>query len=37
MTEIIFLAQILSPNASLSVGQNYKDFTFESPETSLLG
>jgi len=31
MTEIIFLAQILSPNASLSVGQSYKDFYIRKP------
>ena len=41
-TDDIFLAQILGhkllgPNASLSVGQSYKDFYIRSPETSLLG
>jgi hypothetical protein len=39
-TDDIFLAQILGhkllgPNASLSVGQSYKDFTFESPKPYL--
>ena len=30
-SDIIFLAQILSPNASLSVGPNYKDFYIRKP------